>query len=150
MDEYEVFSQLVIIMMYGIRYALPNCGILLQPTICMSSEDHIIRCTHSFQTKGTSRLNFLVQFARWHKNPYPERAAFYSVERVGGGGGPSDPPAVRPLRDFELRGKNERAALNERKPMVPKFKVSGQPMTSEVRSNTRSGPCLTRLSSGRY
>ena len=31
--------------------------------------------------------------------------------------------------------------------MVSKFKVSGQLMTSEVRSNTSSGP---RLSSGRY
>ena len=29
---------------------------------------------------------------------------------------------------------------DERKPMVPNFKVSGQPMTSEVRSNTRRGP----------
>ena len=36
-----------------------------------------------------------------------------------------DPPAVRPLMDLELRGKNERVALNERKPMVSKFKVSG-------------------------
>ena len=72
-------------------------------------------------------------------NPRP-CAAFYSVERVGGGGGSVGPPAVRPLMDLEHRGKNERVALNERKPMVPDFKVSGQPMTSDVRSNTRSGP----------
>ena len=73
-------------------------------------------------------------------NPRP-CAAFYSVERLGGGEGSVGPPAVRPLMEVELRGKkNERVALNERKPMVPNFKVSVQLMTSEVRSNTRSGP----------
>ena len=47
----------------------------------------------------------------------------------GGGVGPL--PAVRPLMDLELRGeKNARIALNERKPMVPNFRVSSQPMTS--------------------
>ena len=66
-------------------------------------------------------------------------AAFYSVERVGGSVGP---PAVRPLMDLELRRKNERVARNERKPIVSNFKVSGQPMTSEV---TRSGPSDTTI-----
>ena len=47
--------------------------------------------------------------------------------------------------DLELRGKSERVALNERKPMVPKFKISGQPMTSEVRLNTGSGPHDTNV-----
>ena len=41
-----------------------------------------------------------------------------------------------PLIELELRDKNDRVALYERKPMVPNLKVSGQPMT-EVRSNTR-------------
>ena len=50
-----------------------------------------------------------------------------------GGGGPTDPlpPRTRSaLMEVELRIKNERVALNERKPIVPNFKVSdGKPMT---------------------
>ena len=41
--------------------------------------------------------------------------------------------------------KNARFELNERKPMIPNVKVSSQPMTSEVRSNTRSGPFETTM-----
>ena len=48
-----------------------------------------------------------------------------------------DPPAVRPLMVLELREKNERVARNERKPMVSNFMILGQPVTSEVRSNTQ-------------
>ena len=48
-----------------------------------------------------------------------------------------DPPVVRPLMVLELRGKNERVARNERKPMVPNFMILSQPVTSEVRSNTQ-------------
>ena len=44
------------------------------------------------------------------------------------------PPAVRPLMKLELRVKYERIAFNKRKPMIPNFKVSGQPITPEVRS----------------
>ena len=70
----------------------------------------------------------------------------FSVERIGEGEGPSDPPAVRPPMELELRRKkNERVALNEKKPMVPNFQVSDQPMTSEVRSNTRIGPSDTTV-----
>ena len=73
-------------------------------------------------------------------NPRP-CAAFYSVERVGGGGGSVGPPSRSATDELRAsRKKSERVALNERKPMVPKFKVSGQPMTSDVRLNTRSGP----------
>ena len=51
------------------------------------------------------------------------------------------PPRVCPLIELELRDKNERVGLDERKPMVTNFnKVAGQPMTSEVRSNTHRGP----------
>ena len=71
-------------------------------------------------------------------NPRP-CAAFYCVERLGERG-PSEPPAVRPLMDLELCEKNERVVRSERKPIAHNFKVSGQLMTSEVRSNTRSGP----------
>ena len=46
------------------------------------------------------------------------------------------PPAVRPLMELELRGKNECVTRNERKPMALNFKKSGQLMTSEVRSNS--------------
>ena len=64
---------------------------------------------------------------------------FYGVERVGGG--VVGPPPSRSAPDrVRASGKNERVALNERKPKVPNFKVSDQPMTSEVRSNTRRGP----------
>ena len=51
-------------------------------------------------------------------------------------GGPLDPPTVRPLMVLELGGKSERVARNERMPMVSNFMVLGQPVTSEVRSNT--------------
>ena len=57
-----------------------------------------------------------------------------------GGGMIRPPPRVWPLIKLELRGKNERVGIHERKPMVPNFNVLGQPMTSEVRSNTRRGP----------
>ena len=64
---------------------------------------------------------------------------FASVERVGGGGR-LDPPAVWPLIVLERRGKNQRVARHETKPMVPDFKVLGQPVTSEVRSNVQNRP----------
>ena len=70
-------------------------------------------------------------------NPRP-CAAFYSVERPA-------LTALGPLMELELRGKNERVVLNERKPMISNLKVSGQLMTSEVRSNTRSGPLDTTI-----
>ena len=47
--------------------------------------------------------------------------------------------------DLQLHEKNERAALSDRKPIVPNFKVSGQPMTSDVRANTYSGPPDTTI-----
>ena len=78
-------------------------------------------------------------------NPRP-CAAFYSVERVGGGRSTDPTPPFPSLSALDglraSRKKNERVALNERKPMVPNFKVSGQSMTSEVtvRSNNRSVP----------
>ena len=74
----------------------------------------------------------------FHLNPRP-CAAFYSIELVRGGGSVGPPSRSAP---DELRAsrKNERIALNEREPMGPNFKVSGQLMTSEVRSNTQSGP----------
>ena len=51
------------------------------------------------------------------------------------------PPRVWPLIKLEFREKkNERVGLHERKPVVSNLKVSGQPMTSEVRSNTLRGP----------
>ena len=51
-----------------------------------------------------------------------------------------DPPplAVSPLIELELRGKNERVARDERKPMIPNFKVLGHWLTFQVRSMTQS------------
>ena len=43
------------------------------------------------------------------------------------------PLAVWPLIELELRGKNERVGRYEKR-LIPKFKVSGQPVTSQVRS----------------
>ena len=67
----------------------------------------------------------------------------YSVNVKGGGRRTlprrSAPNGVRTLL------KNENVALNERKPMVPNFKVSGQPMTPVVRSNTLSEPLETTI-----
>ena len=67
---------------------------------------------------------------------------FASFLGTGGEGVIRPPPRVWPLIELELRGKNERVGLyeSERKPMVPNFNVSGQMITSEVRSNTRRGP----------
>ena len=64
-----------------------------------------------------------------------------SVSRRGGGG-PSDPSRSAPDGFAE---KNERVALSENKPKVPNFKVSSQPMNSEARLNTRSGPSDTTI-----
>ena len=56
-----------------------------------------------------------------------------------------DPPlAVSPLIELELRGKNERVGRDERKSMIPNFKVLGHRLTFQVRSMTqksgKSGP----------
>ena len=39
--------------------------------------------------------------------------------------------------ELELRNKNQRVAYGETKPMIDKFKVLGQPMTSELRLMTQ-------------
>ena len=39
--------------------------------------------------------------------------------------------------ELELRNKNQRVAYCETKPMIDKFKVLGQPMTSELRLMTQ-------------
>ena len=60
--------------------------------------------------------------------------------------GLSDPPplhtVVRHLIELELREKNERDALYEERIMMPHFKVFGQTVTSEVRSNTHTRAIL--------
>ena len=49
------------------------------------------------------------------------------------------PPARDwPLIELELRGKDERVARDETKPMVSNFKVLGHRVTSEVRSMTQN------------
>ena len=40
--------------------------------------------------------------------------------------------------ELELRLKIERVALNKRKPVIPQFRVLGQPVISDVRSNPQS------------
>ena len=44
------------------------------------------------------------------------------------------------LSELELWLKNQRVACHETKPLTPKFKVLGQPVTSEVRSLTQQWP----------
>ena len=45
-----------------------------------------------------------------------------------------DPLAVWPLIELELRGKkNERVGRYKTQRLIPEFKVSGQPVTSQVR-----------------
>ena len=55
--------------------------------------------------------------------------------------------AVWPLIEIELRGKNERVVRDERKPMIPNFKVLVHWLTFQVRSMTqksgKSGPVRT-------
>ena len=41
--------------------------------------------------------------------------------------------------ELGLRNKNQRVAYYETKPMIDKFKVLGQPMTSELGSMTQKG-----------
>ena len=65
------------------------------------------------------------------------RVRLFTASNLLGGGSVGHPPAVRLLMVLELRGKNERVARNERKPMVSNFMILGQPVTSEVRSNTQ-------------
>ena len=60
---------------------------------------------------------------------------FLHPPRPRGGGGYNS-LAVSLLMELERRGRNERIERDERKIMVPKFKVLGQPVTSEVRSMT--------------
>ena len=61
------------------------------------------------------------------------------------GGGSVGSSAVWLLIELEIRKKNARAALNKAKPVVPNCKVFSQLMTSEVRSNTRSGILETKI-----
>ena len=63
-------------------------------------------------------------------------AAFYSIQLVGGGGSVGPHSRSAPDSPRALRKKNERAARNKRVPMVSNFMDLGQPVTSEVRSNT--------------
>ena len=49
------------------------------------------------------------------------------------------PLAVWPLIELELRGKDERVARDETKPIVSDFSVLGQLVTSEVRSMPKIG-----------
>ena len=63
---------------------------------------------------------------------------FAILAGTGGGGVDTTPPSVWPLIELELRGKDERVARDETKPMVSDFKVLGHRMTSEVRSMTQN------------
>ena len=67
-------------------------------------------------------------------NPRRHRP-FRILPRHKGGGG-TTPLAVSPLIERELRGKNEHVARRETKRLIYKFKVLGQPVTSEVRSSS--------------
>ena len=110
-----------------------------------------------FRKKVTkSELSILRRLAMAQENPEGEAKSPPPPPRIGltlagtgyfafflgTGGGIRPPPRVWPLIELELRGKNERVGLYERKPMIPNFNVSVQLMTSEVRSNTRRGPSL--------
>ena len=56
----------------------------------------------------------------------------WSRESVG-----PPPPSRWALMDLELRGKHERVARNERKPMVPNYRVLGQPVQPQKSGQTR-------------
>ena len=71
-------------------------------------------------------------------------SAFCKVERVWEG--PLELLSSSVLDGVrDLHTKNDRAALKERKAMIPNFKVSVRPMTSDVTSNNRSGPLETAV-----
>ena len=85
--------------------------------------------------------HFTIRATVWPKmmKINPRRHWLFRVLPRHRGGGVIRPPRVWPLIELELRGKNDRVGLPERKPMVPNINVSGQLMTPEVRSNTRAG-----------
>ena len=58
-------------------------------------------------------------------------SSYAPAEGVG-----TTPLAVWPLIELELWGKNERVGRYETQRLIPKFKASGQPVTSQVRSMT--------------
>ena len=62
---------------------------------------------------------------------------FLHTEAERGGGGWCDPLAVWPLVELEIRGKDKRVGRYETQRLIPKFKVSGQSVTSQVRSMTQ-------------
>ena len=67
----------------------------------------------------------------------PRRTYLFYIRPGRGGGGATPPPlAVCPLIELELRGKHERVGRYETQWLLPKFKVSGQPIASQVRSMT--------------
>ena len=61
----------------------------------------------------------------------PHRTYRFSTYAPAEGG---TPLAVWPLIELELRRNNERAGRYEMQRLILKFKVSGQPVTSQVRS----------------
>ena len=53
------------------------------------------------------------------------------------GEGSVGPLAVSPLIELELRGTNDRVARDERKTMIPNFKILSHQLTFQVRSMTQ-------------
>ena len=73
---------------------------------------------------------------------------FLHLRHTRGGGVGTTPLAISPLVELERRGKNERVARHETQRLVPRNKVKGQPVTSEVRSMTsRHGLSLSPITS---
>ena len=60
----------------------------------------------------------------------------FPASNVQGGGQSVEPPAVRPLIEPELRGKNDRVTRDETKPILSSFKTFDHLLTDEARSTT--------------
>ena len=73
------------------------------------------------------------------------RGLFYPRSAEGGGGA-NDSVAIWSLMQLELRGKNEGIARDDTQLLIPNIKVSGQPLTSEVRSKAPKRPnCVLQI-----
>ena len=74
-----------------------------------------------------------IRFPKWHHcvlNPRQTYRFSTYTPAEGGGAGATPPLAVWPLIELELSGKNERVGRYETQRLIPKFKVSDQPVTS--------------------